>query len=327
MFNNLITPVRSMPRPLAVALVVFGSGVLWAYWPTIGELAHRWSTDSQYSHGYLVPFFAVILLGLRRQQLETVTFGFRWWGLPLLALGTLARLAGTYLYFDWLEAASLLPCLAGLAVLLGGTRALRWALPSIAFLVFMIPFPYRLEVAAAGPLQRIATLLSTYALQTCGLPAIAEGNVIILEDVRIGVVEACSGLSMLETFFALAVAVAIVIPRIWWEKVVLVLSAIPIAVVVNVIRITITGILHETAGSELANMVFHDLAGWIMMPMALGLVWIELTVLSRLMSAPASGAHLPPETPDNPGQQEGLAPEPAKRKRQRKRSEKTSIPR
>src|ERR1044071_99125 len=117
MTNSLITQVRSLPRPLAISLAVFGGGLLWAYWPTLGELAQRCSKDAQYSHGYLVPAFALVLLWLRRERLETVTFGFRWWGVPLFVVGAMVRLAGTYLYNDWLDALSLLPCLAGVAVL------------------------------------------------------------------------------------------------------------------------------------------------------------------------------------------------------------------
>src|SRR5262249_32904302 len=140
-------------------------------------------------------------------------------------------------------------------------------------------------------LQRIATVTSTYALQTLGFAALSEGNVIVLNDVRMGVVEACSGLSMLLIFFGLSTAVACVIQRPALDKVVLVLSAIPIALITNCVRIIVTGVLHETAGHEIADAVFHDLAGWLMMPFALGMLWIELKLLGRLLvERPASRA-------------------------------------
>jgi exosortase/archaeosortase family protein len=91
---------------------------------------------------------------------------------------------------------------------------------------------------------------------------------------------------MLVTFFALATAVAFVIRRPLWEKVVVVLSAAPVAVAANVVRITATGVLHRTAGSRVANAVFHDLAGWLMMPLALGLLWAELEFLACLFVRP-----------------------------------------
>jgi exosortase len=328
MTSKVMALVPPKQRPVAVVLAVFAVALLWGYWPTLGELARRWSNDPQYSHGYLVPAFALVLLWLRRQQLLTVTFGFRWWGLPLCIGGALLRFVGTYYYFDWIDAASLLPFLAGVAVLLGGKQALRWSWPAIAFLAFMIPLPFRLEVAAAVPLRRLATQISTYTLQTIGLPAISEGNVIILEDVRIGVVEACSGLSMLVIFFALSTAMTFVIERVWWEKLLLVFSAVPIAVIANVIRITVTGILHETAGSEVANAVFHDLAGWFMMPLALGMLWLELKVLSHLLVYPKPPARLPIGVGSQP-RLAGPAPETKPRKQRKprkKRNEKPNIP-
>jgi exosortase len=200
-----------------------------------------------------------------------------------LAAGLGLRLAGAYWYVDWLEAVSLLPVLAGAALLLAGWPALRRAGLAIGFLGFMIPLPYRVETALAQPLQRVATSLSTYVLQTIGLPAVAEGNIILINEARIGVVEACNGLGMLLLFFAVAAGVALQVRRSWVERAILVASAAPIAVAANVTRITVTGLLHASAGSRWADAVFHDLAGWLMMPLALGLLWLELQVLSRLV--------------------------------------------
>jgi exosortase len=132
-----------------------------------------------------------------------------------------------------------------------------------------------------GTLQRVATIASTYALQTLGVPAVSEGNVVLLSETRLGIVEACSGLSMLVTFFALAAAVAILATRNWIEAIVVFCSAIPIAVVANVARITVTGALYEANQNELARVIFHDVAGWLMMPLGLGLLLVELHILGR----------------------------------------------
>jgi exosortase len=153
----------------------------------------------------------------------------------------------------------------------------------VLFLFFMIPLPHRVAVAAAEPLQRLATVASCYALQTLGLPAVPEGNVILLNDSRIGIVEACSGLRMLVVFFALSTAVALVIHRSLWERLVVVGSAVPIALFSNLVRIVATGVLHQTAGPRFADDFFHDLGGWLMMPLALMLLWVELKVLARLL--------------------------------------------
>jgi exosortase len=204
----------------------------------------------------------------------------------VLLFGALLRFAGAYIYFESLEALSLIVCLAGLVIFLGGGNALRWAWPALAFLIFMIPLPFRIERALALPLQRLATKASTYALQTLGLPALAEGNVIHLHEARLGIAEACNGLGMLVSFVALATAVAIVINRPVLDKVLVILSSIPIALAVNILRITCTGILYETVGAEWADLFFHDLAGYLMPLAALAFLGIELKILSCLLVAP-----------------------------------------
>src|SRR5205823_13733355 len=125
------------------------------------------------------------------------------WGLTLLLAGALLRLFGAYFYYPWLDDLSLLPSAAGVALLLGGREALRWCWPAVAFLAFMLPLPYMVEGALAGRLQTLATVASTYVLQTIGLPALSEGNVIIINNTTVGVAEACNGLGMLVVFFAI----------------------------------------------------------------------------------------------------------------------------
>jgi exosortase len=255
--------------------------VVWAYWTTLADIVERWILDPQYSHGFLVPLFSGFLLWTRRAQLAAADFRPRWWGVGIVLIAAAMRMTSHFLYQPWLDTGSLLLSLVGIAAAAGGRRALVWAGPAILFLGFMLPLPYRVQTALGGTLQRIATIISTYAIQTFGVPAVSEGNVILLTDTKLGVVEACNGLSMLITFFALSTAVAIVAKRSVLEKVVIVLSALPIAVLANVARITVTGILFEAAQGDLARAVFHDLAGWLMMPLALAMLFVELIVLGR----------------------------------------------
>jgi exosortase len=172
---------------------------------------------------------------------------------------------------------------AGISLLVGRWRTLDWAWLSIAFLVFMIPLPWRAENALGPPLQFIATTASTYLLQTCGFMAFAEGYVIQLNEAQIEVVEACSGLSMVLTFIALSTAAALIVKRPLLDRLVLVASSIPVALLANILRITVTGILHDTVGGPAADRFYHDLAGWVMIPQALALYWVEIWVLSRIL--------------------------------------------
>jgi exosortase len=283
--NELVSKVIGFTA-LALCLV-------WAYWTTIQELWRRWSDQPQYSHGYFVPIFAGVLLWWRRDMLESKTLRGSWWGLPVLVFGVAMRLAGAYYFYDTFDFLSLLPVFVGICLLLGGWYALWWSWPAILFLIFMIPMPFRLETAMAQPLQQIATRISTYTLQTLGLPAIAEGNTILIEEARIGVVEACSGLRMLTVFIALAMGFIFMIDRPIWERAILLASAIPIALISNIVRITVTGAMHSMGLSKAADVFFHDVAGWFMMPLAVALLALELWLLSKVFIVVKPVAPLP----------------------------------
>jgi exosortase len=272
-------------------LFALAACLLWTYWPTLSTMADRWAHDAQYSHGFLVPVFAGALLWHRR-ALRPLALTPQYWGLAPLVGGVAIRLLGAYGGIRAIDAFSLLPTLAGICLLLGGWPLLRWTWPAIAFLGFMLPLPFFAETALAQPLQRLATLTTTYLLQTLGQPALAEGNIIYMDEVKLGVVAACSGLGMLMTFFALSTAVAIAIDRRLADKLVIVVSAIPIAVIANVVRITATGLVHYSWGQQ-AGSVVHDVAGWLMMPLALALLWLELQYLDRLLVNKEPTAPLP----------------------------------
>ncbi|HYV36149.1 MAG TPA: exosortase/archaeosortase family protein, partial [Gemmataceae bacterium] len=252
--KNAVQPSTKLPAEtwLALAAVV---GLVWVWWPTLADTASRWGDQSQYSHGFLVPPFAMILLWLRRDMLRKKPGRpAALWGMGFLLAGLGLRFLGTYVYFEWLSMASLLPCLAGICLLWGGWKAFHWAWPAIVFLMFMVPLPHRVEVGLAHPLQRVATLASTFVLQTMGFAAFSEGNIIrIGEEVRIGVVEACSGLSMLMIFFALSTAVVLLAARTPLEKGLIFISALPIALAANITRIVVATLLHLYVGADFAN--------------------------------------------------------------------------
>ncbi len=246
-------------------------------------MQERWAGDPRYAHGYLVPMFALALLWLRKDQLQGAVPRPSAWGLAFVALGGVLQVGGGYVRHDSVMGAAILPYLVGICLLVGGWQVLKWAWLSIAFLVFMIPLPFQIENALGPPLQSMATSASTYMLQTLGFMAFADGYVIQLNEAKIGVVEACSGLSMVITFVALSTAAALVVKRPLLDRIVLVLSSIPVALAANIIRITATGILHDTVGGHAADTFYHDLAGWVMIPLALAMYWLEIWVLSHLL--------------------------------------------
>jgi exosortase len=265
----------------------------WSYAPTLTGLAERWSQDPRYSHGYVVPLLVLLVLWSRRHRCPHPPWKANWLGAAFLVLAAGIRLGGACFSYEWFDGFSLAPTLVGIGLLAGGRPLLRWGWPAICFLCFMLPLPYEAETALARPLQHLATVCGTYALQTLGFPAVAEGNVILVEDLRIGVLEACSGLGMLATFFALSTAVAFLVRRPLLDRLILLASAAPIGVAANVVRITATGALHQVAGSAMARAVYHDLAGWLMMPLALTVLWLELWFLGRLFVLPSPSGAIP----------------------------------
>ncbi|HTK77227.1 MAG TPA: exosortase/archaeosortase family protein [Gemmataceae bacterium] len=256
----------------------------YAFWPTLAGLYSKWVNDPQYSHGLLVAPFAIGLLWAKRERFPVDVRPAPLPGLILLAIAVAGHVLGGVIYFKWLEAFTLLPFVAGLMLTFGGFRVLLWALPAIAFLVFMIPMPYTLEIQLGAPLQTVATIASTYVLQTLGQPALAEGNTILIKDFKLGIVEACSGLRMLVTFITFSTAVCMVVRKPMTDKLLILLSAIPIALLVNITRIVLTGLMYLYVNGQTAHVFFHDLAGWFMMPMALAMLWVELWVLRHLFT-------------------------------------------
>jgi exosortase len=209
-------------------------------------------------------------------------------GLVLIAVAGAMRIISSYCYYTLLDPASLIPCLAGLTLFVGGWKALRWAWPAIIFLIFMVPLPGFLASLAGQPLQRLATAASTFLIQTIGISAVAEGNVISLANSQIGVAEACNGLRNMMLFLAVCVGLVFISRRSLPEKVIIVLSSAVIALLANIVRIASTAVLHQFASDHTAATFYHDLAGCFMMPLAVVFLWMELAYLNHVFVKPTT---------------------------------------
>jgi exosortase len=258
-----------------------------AYWDMLTLTSAAWS-DDLYSHGWIIPLFSLGLMWLRWQPFqESVPAMERWIGLLILAIGLSARLFAAEYTILPVDRLSFIPSMFGAFMLVGGFHAVRWAWPALVFLVFMFPLPTALEVNVLNRLQRMATISSTFVLQTLGIAAFRTGNLISIPGMGqpLNVAEACAGLRMATIFGALAVAMVFIIDRPWWDKLMILLSAIPIALIVNIVRITVTAVLTMWAGQDnyAVQKICHDYAGYvIMMPLALALLWLELQILERV---------------------------------------------
>ncbi len=268
--------------------------LVFAYWDTFTLVAAEWA-NPLYSHGYIIPIFALGLMWMHYQPFRPVPVMERWMGLGILILGLAVRNFGVYMTMNPLDRYSFLVSIFGLFMLVGGFHTIRWAWPALGFLIFMLPLPSVLEQNILWKLQTLASVCSTFVLQTMGVAAFRQGNLISVPGADLNIADACSGLRMLTIFLALAVAMVFLVERPWWDKLVILLSAVPIALLVNIIRITLTGLLYMAVGpeNEFAKKLGHDWAGFFMMPLALGFLWLELQILEKL-TVPVEVAQLKP---------------------------------
>jgi len=267
--------------PLIVVALLTGM-LLYSYWPGLLNAQASWS-NPQYSHGWIVPLCTLALLFWWRRPVDRVTPSARLAGLGLLAGSFVIRLVCAHFRIITLDMYTFVPAVAGVVLMAGGWSMFRWAWAPIATLFFMFPLPDEATRYLLGPLQTLATIVSTYALQTLGLDAYREGNRIVLGESQVlGVVDACAGLRMLTIFVWLAVMIVLVSGGEWWENLVIASSAIPIALIVNSTRITVTGVMFKI-DPVVAEKIFHDWAGYFMMPMALGLLFFIQWLLARLV--------------------------------------------
>jgi exosortase len=261
--------------------LLLAAGV-WSYWPTLINLVTTWTRVPDYSHGFVVVPFAVLILWLRRDRFPGLASTSPWIAAALLVLSLLLRHAGDVFFFAFLGGWSIIPWCAAVAALVGGRPLLAWSWPAIVFLLFMVPLPFSIEYELSGPLQRMATVMSTAVLQFLGQPAFAEGNTILLGDERLEVAQACSGLRLFMGIIALTYVYVALIRRPWWEKAILVVATVPIAIGANVARIVTTGLLYQVMHDAQSREWIHSAAGWVMVLVAAAAFWLLLGYLRRL---------------------------------------------
>ncbi len=289
------TPSYMHDRRWQGSLLLLLVATLFAFHAPLADMIHEWWTKADYSHGFFVAPFALYLLWTRRAMIPPLAAWPDWSGLCWIVLGVgISFVAGeTNKAKEPLQGLGLILALTGVVAFMFGRYALKWAWPGLVFLIFMSKMPDSFEVAFAFKLRQIATQGSNAILQTMGYPSYVSGTVITIGDLRLGVEWACSGLSMVLTFAAVATAFAFLIQRPLLDRIIIVLSALPIAVFANVLRITATALVYNAGMKQLGDAIIHDFAGWLMMPLALAFLWLEVKLLDWLFTIPA-----PPERDD-----------------------------
>jgi len=245
----------------------------WLYAPFVVRLASQWWQDPNYTHGFFVPMFSLFLLWERRAKLAALRIKPAWPGLVMLLFALWTLILGTIKSEFFLYRLSVLLFIAGVVVFLAGWKHLVAISFPLAFLVLMIPSSTLLE-QITFPLQIIASKTATFLLMLAGVPAVREGNIILLPSAQLEVAEACSGIRSLFSLLTLTIVYGYLAETKTGVRVLLALMAVPIAVLANALRIAFTGLVVEHWGVEHAEGTVHLLSGWLVFVASLALIFL-----------------------------------------------------
>ncbi|MDR3181303.1 MAG: exosortase/archaeosortase family protein [Planctomycetaceae bacterium] len=228
---------------LFILLIVAVPLCIWASLPAWGNITHAWLNSIDYGHGLLIIPLTAYFLYARRKSYPGTRYSPDWLGLFPIIIYTLMRFFAGVQRMDAIEEWSIFFWILGLVWFFYGTKVFLWALPSLCLLIFMFQLPFVFDVLMRNHLQAFAAQFAAVLLQIIGEPAIPIKNTIRLSTMELGVEAACSGLRFLISILAIAFAAVLFMRRPWWQNILIVIIAVPLALFVNASRIALTGIL------------------------------------------------------------------------------------
>jgi len=243
------------------ALLILGS------YPILNHLVQQWATDEDVNHGFLVPLVAAWIAWGRRERILAMKLEPAWWGLGVMAWGAAQAYIGTLGAELFLQRSSFLILLVGALLTVGGTALVRELTFPLLLLPFMIPIPAVIYNSLTFPLQLFASRVAEWSLDLMGYPVLRDGNILELASQKLSVAEACSGIRSLLSLSFLSLVYAYFFDHRVWMRWVLLIATVPIAIIANAGRVTITGMLSEI-NPELARGFFHELEGYVIFVIA-----------------------------------------------------------
>jgi len=278
-----MTPVLETPsknRLPWTGIAWFGALLLAIYAPILKNMIRQWNNDPDLGHAFFVPAIAAYIVWQNRDELSAVKPEPNLWGLLVIAWGATQLLIATLGAELFTARMSFVVTLIGVVWTMGGTRMLRALAFPLFLLFFMLPIPLVIYQAATFKLQILASQLADAALTVLSVPVLREGNVLELPNQKLSVVDACSGIRSLLSLTFLSLVYGYFFERKTWVRTVLFLSTIPIAIIANASRVTITGIMTQVK-AELAEGFFHEAEGWVIFMVALVILIVWHQVLIR----------------------------------------------
>lgn len=276
-----------LPRAISLAaLFLLAVLTLILYGRVLQSMAAQWWSDPNYGHGCLVPFFAAYVLWRERGRTHAAPVRPSLWGLPLLVAAIALLVLGTLGSEHFTARISLQLAISGLVVFLAGWPALRAAAFPIGYLAFMVPLPAMIYYQLTFPLQLIASRLGAAGLVALGVPTVREGNLLVLPNCTLEVVEACSGVRSLFSLLAAVVGYGYLAEPQAWKRAALVASTVPMVIAANGLRLVSAGLLSFFLGPGADSDAVHAALGLAFFVLAFALILLGHGLLRRVRGGP-----------------------------------------
>jgi exosortase len=269
---------RGLPLP---AIFFFLGLVTLLFLPVLIPLVGVWATDDNMGYAFFVPFVAGYIFWLDKDRILKTPVKPCWPALLLVVWGFCQMLVGFLGALTFVSRTAFVVTVAGVIWTIAGSAMMRAVLFPVFLLCFMFPLPLFLYQQLTLPLQSLATQIAAWGLDAIGIPVLRNGNVLDMGDHQLNVVEACSGIRSLLSLTFLSLAYGRLVENRAWMRVVLFISTVPIAIVCNAARITLTGILTQYK-PEISEGGYHTFEGWVIFMFELAALWGFHRLLNRL---------------------------------------------
>ena len=253
-----------------------------AFGDSLSRLVAVWNGQEEYSYGYLVPFIAAFLVYQKKDVLAQLSPRGSWSGLVICLIAGILLFLGDLSAVHTIVQYAFIVMIAGLIVTQLGWRGLRELWAALALLFFMIPLPGFIYVGLSSQLQLVSSEIGVWIIQLFGISVYLEGNVIDLGQMKLQVIDACSGLRYLFPLMTFGFILAYYFKAEYWKKLFVFLSTIPITILMNSIRIGIIGVMVEYWGKGMAEGFLHDFEGWAIFMSCVLILLLEISILAKL---------------------------------------------
>ena len=271
--SGLLQVLALVALTAAAAAVLFRDG--------LANMYTMWNLP-EYNHGYMIPFVAVYLLWLRAREIGSATLRGSWLGVALLLVSFAILFLGDRSALFALTQYAFVLALWALVYSAGGSRAIGLMWVPLLYLVFMVPLPDFITQKLTANLQLLSSQIGVAVIRAAGMSVFLEGNVIDLGAYKLQVAEACSGMRYLFPLLSFGFLCAVLFRGRWWQRLILLISTVPITILMNSFRIGVIGILVNYFGIEQAEGFLHDFEGWVIFMASVGVLFIEVWIFARM---------------------------------------------